>query len=160
QRWVATSVQISELMHTLFADRLADEAQAEAAEKAGIGESDSLSAAGLSGASVAPTERDAASELEWEAPPGPPPKDARNKLERPGISRPEVPIAGTDPGSKIGDWEAPPGEQYIPGHRRRFGERAAAGLRSIASRPRTGEVEMTNLSSPGQDEISPRKTTK
>ncbi len=143
QRWVASSVQISELMGTLFSDRLAEEAK--------LGHPDPESQDSKSGTPQMPpppephTERGrggassgSKAEASWEAPPGQEePRSARHSRvqARPArsLARTSRPAreALTDPGSAGGpsadtsipdapSWDAPSGQ--MPSPRRRTGE--------------------------------------
>ncbi|MCP3141269.1 serine/threonine protein kinase [Pyxidicoccus xibeiensis] len=123
QRWVAGSVQISELMETLFADRLADEkAQGQVNP---VGEDSAPS--GTPQPPPPPAERgrgksSAAAEMNWEAPPGEP---SHRERGRASSQRPALPprratsvaapvVAEEDPG----EWEAPSGTDEHPSRRR------------------------------------------
>ncbi|MCE9666778.1 serine/threonine protein kinase [Myxococcus stipitatus] len=125
QRWVAGSVQISELMETLFADRLAEEkAQGQVVP---VGE-DSAN----SGAPMPPTpppqergrSRPSAADMNWEAPPGESPHRERG---RSSPSRAAVPASAPPPrrtgGAPVveedpGEWDAPSGVMEAPQRRR------------------------------------------
>ncbi|MFY2563769.1 serine/threonine protein kinase [Corallococcus terminator] len=126
QRWVAGSVQISELMETLFADRLADErvqGQVVAADE---------DASGSSGSPPPPPQqergrgRPSSADMSWDAPPG----EASAPRERGGRAPPArsapppppprrtgasaQPVVEEDPG----EWDAPSGDVEAPPRRR------------------------------------------
>lgn len=126
QRWVAGSVQISELMETLFADRLADEkAQGQVVPV----DDDASGSSGSPAPPPPPQERGrgrpSSADMSWEAPPGeasaprerggrapsarsvPPPPPRRT-----GASA--QPVIEEDPG----EWDAPSGDVEVPQRRR------------------------------------------
>ncbi|TQF12427.1 serine/threonine protein kinase [Myxococcus llanfairpwllgwyngyllgogerychwyrndrobwllllantysiliogogogochensis] len=127
QRWVAGSVQISELMETLFADRLADE------KVQGQVVPVDDDASGNSGSPVPPTPppqergrgRPSSADMSWDAPPG----EASAPRERGGRAAPSrsappppprrtgasaQPVVEEDPG----EWDAPSGDLDVPPRRR------------------------------------------
>ncbi len=127
QRWVASSVQISELMETLFADRIAEE------KKSGLPAPVGQDSA-PSGTPVAPLppSQVGRKEISWDAPPGQ--SDAgRDGRRGRGFAkasyRREPSTVPTDPGvgggpEVTGDspsWDAPPSNE-VPGPRRTMDE--------------------------------------
>ncbi|MCP3097762.1 serine/threonine protein kinase [Myxococcus sp. K15C18031901] len=122
QRWVAGSVQISELMETLFADRLSEEkAQGQVVP---VGE-DSAS----SGAPMPPTPppqergrgRPSAADMSWDAPPGE--SSSPKERGRAAPSRAPAPAPRRTGGAPVvedepGEWDAPSGAMDAPQRRR------------------------------------------
>ncbi|MBI3185921.1 MAG: protein kinase [Myxococcales bacterium] len=141
QRWVASSVQLSELMSTLFADRLKEEAR--------LGHPDPVAhdsaSSGTPMAPLPPSESErsghslptekaaAAAEMEWEAPPGETyVRNKPNRLGRPparGLAKSygrkpsgshQVTSPGSGPQPSMPDapaWEAPSSDE-VPGRKR------------------------------------------
>ncbi|MCP3060685.1 serine/threonine protein kinase [Myxococcus sp. K38C18041901] len=124
QRWVAGSVQISELMETLFADRLSDErAQGQV-----------VLADEESGGSAPPPppqqERGrgrASSDMSWDAPPGESSSPRERGRSAPPRASPPPPArrTGAVPQPVVeedpGEWDAPSGVMEVPPQRRRGG---------------------------------------
>jgi eukaryotic-like serine/threonine-protein kinase len=152
QRWVATSVQLSELMAALFRDRLEQEAQLgyPAPSEESVQSSPAVPVVSSPG-------REPSGELSWDAPPARPP-EGRGALARKSgrggrptgkPSRESLPRT-TPPPQDVAGWDAPPAED-IPGPRRnslearapeprRSGDNVTAIARS-ASRPNLRAVE-------------------
>jgi serine/threonine protein kinase len=120
QRWVATSVQVSELMNTLFAERLDEEKR--------VGHAVPQSEDSMTGR-PAPEEREPSQKsgtgtgaMEWEAPPGEK-AEGRTKATR---------SSGTGTGNKrmsapdVPSWDAPP-SKVVPSPRRRATGETQAG---------------------------------
>ncbi|WAM29021.1 serine/threonine protein kinase [Myxococcus sp. NMCA1] len=148
QRWVAGSVQISELMETLFADRLAEEkAQGQVVP---VGE-DSANSGTPMPPTPPPQERgrsrtSAAAEMNWEAPPG----EASVRERQRGSSsrtsmgprRTSAAVPVVDPDDEQGEWEAPSGvEEELPPPPRR--SRTSAELRR-PSNPNSTQIARTS----------------
>jgi len=143
QRMVATSVQVSELMTTLFADRLEEEMRSGKPEPLADDSSQSAPAS-VKEPAGALTGKGAPS---WDAPPGdvePLTKQTARGQKPP--SRVEAAQARED----FPDWEAPP-SQVIPGSRRRAMERALeeeedddGQATAIARTPSSGNLPRSN----------------
>ena len=164
QRWVAGSVQISELMETLFADRLAEEkAQGQVVP---VGE-DSASS-NPSQPPAPPQERgrgkpsSPAADMNWEAPPGEP---SHRERARPSAARASVPprratsvAAPVVPPEDPGEWEAPSGTGEHPPRRP-----TSTGVRRT-SNPNVTQVARTNSRSDlsrtptGESPLPPRRS--
>lgn len=160
QRWVAGSVQISELMETLFADRLAEEkAQGQVVP---VGE-DSANSGTPMPPTPPPHERgrsrtSAAADMNWEAPPG----EASVRERQRGSSsrtsmgprRTSAAVPAVEPDEQ-GEWEAPSGIEEAPPPRR---SRTSAELRR-PSNPNSTQIARTSsrsdLSRTGMGEPPP-----
>ncbi|NPC86997.1 protein kinase, partial [Pyxidicoccus fallax] len=147
QRWVAGSVQISELMETLFADRLAEEkAQGQVIP---VGEDSANS--GTPQPPPPPQERgrskpSAAADMNWEAPPGEP---SHRERPRASSARPSLPprratsvAAPAVPPEDPGEWEAPSGTHEAPVRRRASSD--SAPRRASNSNPNVTQVARTS----------------
>jgi len=127
QRMVASSVQISELMETLFADRRAEE------EK--MGAPNPSSAESMSAPPAVPVPPG------WEAPKGSGSQLRRSSTQSRQASPPSVEVTGnTDmatPGEagRVADWEAPPAQAVMPS--RKYSNNSGSGARSHNSEPPT-----------------------
>ncbi|MFY0574573.1 protein kinase domain-containing protein [Cystobacter fuscus] len=131
QRWVAGSVQISELMEALFADRLEEERRSGNPEPRG---EESATAA-----PAAP---------EFPEPSAPPPRSTSRTMQRASASAP--------PPSPEMDWEAPPGEMQPPA--RRTSMRTPASKRPESSAlPVTAEPEAEEWEAPPSTEVASRR---
>ncbi len=167
QRWVAGSVQISELMETLFADRLAEEkAQGQVVL---VGE-DSANSGTPQPPAPPPQERgrgkpSPAADMNWEAPPGEP--SHRGERPRASAARPAVPprratsvAAPAPPPEDPAEWEAPSSTDELPARRRQSNPNATqvarTNSRSDLSRATTGETPLpprrSNPRAPALDE--------
>jgi serine/threonine protein kinase len=155
QRWVAGSVQISELMETLFADRLEEERRSGNPEPRS---EESMSAMPVppepppeepsppprSSSRVEPRSSGrAASEMSWEAPPGEMPQNRRTGTRAALVNKrtdsPSQPVAADAP--EVGEWEAPPATE-VPRRRTSNSEaprRTHAGQTAMTRAP--GRVE-------------------
>jgi serine/threonine protein kinase len=171
QRWVAGSVQISELMETLFADRLADEkAQGQVIP---VGEDSNNS--GTPQPPPPPQDKgrgskaSPAADMNWEAPPGEP---SHRERPRASAARPSVPprraasvvapVVEEDPN----EWEAPSGTDELPARRRTSDSAvrrpsnpnatqvARTNSRSDLSRTATGEAPLPRRSSTRASAVS------
>ncbi|MBZ4396899.1 serine/threonine-protein kinase [Myxococcus sp. AS-1-15] len=124
QRWVAGSVQISELMETLFADRLNEE---KAQGQVVLADEES----GSSGPSAPPPPqqergrgRASSSDMSWEAPPGESSSPRERGRAAPSRSAPPPPArrTGAVPQPVVeedpGEWDAPSGVMEAPNRRR------------------------------------------
>ncbi|MFL5321955.1 MAG: serine/threonine protein kinase [Myxococcaceae bacterium] len=100
QRWVASSVQISELMETLFADRIAEEKQ--------LGHANPPAADGSSSVSGSPAPPPPPSGS-WEAPPQQPGAPATRPMSSDALRRVTGPRTDA-PKADVQGWEAPPAE--------------------------------------------------
>jgi len=136
QRMVASSVQISELMHTLFADRLAEEAasgQLEVEQEELSGRSQPAPPEEISRTSAS---RNAAPLAAWEAPPASGQQNrvskgfAKGNYAKPAADAPERPAP--PPPADVAAWEAPPG---VDGPRR---SRTGVGELPVAKRTEGG----------------------
>ncbi|WP_047859080.1 serine/threonine protein kinase [Archangium gephyra] len=132
QRWVAGSVQISELMETLFADRLDEEKRS--------GNPEPRSEESMSAMPAVP-------ELPPEEPPPPPRSSSRME-----------PRAGTQTNAAEMNWEAPPGEMQ---QSRRTGTRAGAvNKRTESATLPMGDVpEVQEWEAPPATEVPRRRTS-
>ncbi|WP_426750826.1 serine/threonine protein kinase [Myxococcus sp. Y35] len=142
QRWVAGSVQISELMETLFAERLAEEkAQGQVVP---VGE-DSAN----SGTPMPPTpppqergrSRSPAADMSWEAPPGEAPvrERARGSSSRTSMAPRRTSAAAPAVEPDEHEWEAPSGIEEAPPRR----SRTSAELRR-PSNPNSTQIARTS----------------
>ncbi|HZI14944.1 MAG TPA: protein kinase, partial [Myxococcus sp.] len=140
QRWVAGSVQISELMETLFADRLsAEKAEGQVLP---VGEDSAPSGTPQPPPPPRNSKASPAADMSWEAPPGEASHPVRPRASSP--ARPAVPprrsavaapaVVEEDPG----EWEAPSGEVDLPGRRR------TAEANRRPSNPNATQVARTN----------------
>jgi len=123
QRWVAGSVQISELMETLFADRLADEK----AQGQVVPVDDDAS--GSSPAPPPPPQergrgRPSSADMSWDAPPGEASAPRERGRAPPSRSAPPPPPRRTGASAQPvieedpGEWDAPSGDVEVPQRRR------------------------------------------
>ncbi|QRO00577.1 protein kinase [Archangium violaceum] len=134
QRWVAGSVQISELMETLFADRLDEERR-----------------------SGNPEPRSEESMSAMPVPPEPPPPEPRESRPPPRSSSRVESRPSANPASDM-NWEAPPGE--MP-QNRRTGTRAAVVNKRTesATLPMTDVPEVGEWEAPPATEVPRRRTS-
>ena len=138
QRWVAGSVQLAELMSTLFADRLLEEAKATAS-----GEVAELSGSTDQASGAAPRMTPKAGDMSWDAPPGEmadgrrsPKPIAKSSMAR--VVAPDVP-----------GWEAPAGELDASVRRRSHDSVRAAESTSLArGGPPPSRTEVPKSGSP------------
>ncbi len=169
QRWVATSVQISELMGTLFQDRLDEEAKLGYPDPS-LDESGSSSSPGTPAVSTAPqanapVSRQAhggsgasthpgspAAELSWEAPPATEAVPSSRSEQRRSSTSAAVRAA---PPVEVPTWEAPPATQ-AEGARRATGETRAAEVAALrrntserGSGPRHSRVDAPRVDDAG-----------
>ncbi len=164
QRWVASSVQISELMGTLFAERIAEEARP--SEEA----SSSSSAPAMPppepvepemievSRTDAPKKQAKASstaEMNWEAPPGTSEISERSsRSSGRGLAkasyRSEPAAPKTQPPPDVPAWDAPPSTE-IPG-RRRSGETRASETGAVR-RPTSNANETAIARTPSRPEM-------
>ncbi|OJH39517.1 serine/threonine protein kinase [Cystobacter ferrugineus] len=134
QRWVAGSVQISELMEALFADRLEEERRSGNPEPRG-----EESATAVPAAPEFPTESPAA--------PSSPPRSTSRTMPRAAASPPPSPEM---------DWEAPPGEMQPPP--RRTSMRTPANKRTESNTaPMPAEPEAEEWEAPPSTEVASRR---
>ncbi len=142
QRWVAGSVQISELMETLFADRLAEEKVQ--GQVVPVGE-DSAN----SGTPMPPTPppqergraRSSAADMNWEAPPGEERERVRGSSSRTsmGPRRTSAAMPAAEPDDH--EWDAPSGVEELPPRRR--GTLSEAAVRR-PSNPNSTQIARTS----------------
>ncbi|ATB27267.1 serine/threonine protein kinase [Melittangium boletus] len=180
QRWVAGSVQISELMEALFADRLEEEKRSGNPEPRSEGESvtaspavpefspeeERPSARGASRNEPRASLTSAGKDVAWEAPPGEMQSSPRRTVVRQALKRTE---SSTIPMTDLEEeeWQAPQSTEVAP--RRRTGQESPR--RSLTSAPpvrqpsrvdvnRGGSPESGALRRPGSDSSSsvPRRT--
>ncbi|QRK04798.1 protein kinase [Archangium violaceum] len=178
QRWVAGSVQISQLMETLFADRLDEERRSGNPEPRG---EDSMSAMPApaepppeepappprSSSRVEPRSSSApATEMNWEAPPGEMPQQRRTGT-RAGVANKRgesAPPPGNVP--EVQEWEAPPATE-VPNRRRTNQEaprRTGVGSTAVGRSPSRVDVTRgANTEAPvarrtGMEPAVPRRT--
>ncbi len=144
QRMVATSVQISELMTTLFADRLAEEAKLGHPEPA---ESLEFPAAPPAAPSAPPPPSEArtnAAALSWEAPPGedrPSSRSGARSLSKGSYNRGEATQMESAAVPDVPAWDAP---SSVEPARRRTGETRLAPSDERKSNPGTPPRTTTN----------------
>jgi len=170
QRWVASSVQISELMETLFADRLAEEKKtgnlmpASTEEFANSGNSSPPAPRepiqGKRGAPPAP-----AVDMEWEAPPG----EVSQRNERRGTSanlraaeRPrDANGAPRSLAEEMAEYASPAGGTAVA--RRRTGETpkrpTSAGATAIARTPSRPELQRAEFEAPEPEPLPQRRSS-
>ncbi|MBZ4417028.1 serine/threonine-protein kinase [Myxococcus sp. RHSTA-1-4] len=165
QRWVAGSVQISELMETLFADRLADEK----AQGQVVPVDEDSASSGTPQPPPPPQERgrsksSAAADMNWEAPPGEP---SHRERPRGSSSRPSQPPRRSAPAAAPvvepedpAEWEAPSGMHEAPARRRTSSEAVRR-----PSNPNATQVARTNSRSDltrapsGETPLPPRRSS-
>ncbi|WP_163996854.1 serine/threonine protein kinase [Pyxidicoccus caerfyrddinensis] len=164
QRWVAGSVQISELMETLFADRLADEkAQGQVVP---VGEDSNNS--GTPQPPPPPQEKgrsrsSPAADMSWEAPPGEASHPVRPRASSARASVPPPPrrasaVAPAVEPEDPGEWEAPSGTDEHPQRRPSEGVRRQ-------SNPNATQVARTNSRADlrrtptGEQPLPPRRSS-
>ncbi len=161
QRWVASSVQISELMETLFADRLSEEKRSGGLVPEGEDSQSSSNSAppppqaerGMdsgSGRRAAAPEED----MSWEAPPGEPPA----RSERGGTSTNVRAQTRSQPRSlaeEMSEYMAPQGGTAVA--RRRTGETprrgTSAGQTAVARTPSRADLNRASV-----DDLPPRRS--
>ncbi len=169
QRWVAGSVQISELMETLFADRLDEEKRSGNPEPRG---EESMSAMPVppepppeeppppprSSSRMEPraATQASAAEMNWEAPPGEMPQQRRTGT-RAGVVNKRTESATLPMGDvpEVEEWEAPPATE-VP-RRRTSNEaprRTNVGSTSVARMPSRQDVTRASVEAP-----APRRGT-
>ncbi|HYI02649.1 serine/threonine-protein kinase [Hyalangium sp.] len=168
QRWVASSVQISELMETLFADRLQEEKKTgnlmptTTDEFANSGNSSSPASAGQSGGRGAPPPP--AVDMEWEAPPG----EISQRNERRGTSaniratgRPRDESQPRSLAEEMAEYSAPPGGGTAVA-RRRTGETprrpTSVGQTAIARSTSRPDMQRAEFEAPLPEPPAPRRT--
>jgi len=161
QRWVASSVQISELMTTLFHDRLEEEARLGHPDP---GRTDSQPAVSMqkqsSGRQSGSKRGSASGEMRWEAPPGAAPESSGERRGRSLAkgsyrSNPSLPAQSAEPPKDVPAWEAPEGVTEVPRRRTETSGRRATVTNETAvvrtpSRSgarSSGEVESTTAAS-------------
>jgi serine/threonine protein kinase len=170
QRWVASSVQISELMETLFADRLAEEKKTgnlmptTTEEFARSGNSSPASPQepiqGKRGAPPAP-----AVDMEWEAPPG----EISQRNERRGTSanlraaeRPRDPNGPRSLAEEMAEYAAPPGGGTAVA-RRRTGETpkrpTSAQATAVARTPSRPDMARAEFEAPPPEPPPQRRSS-
>jgi serine/threonine protein kinase len=131
QRWVATSVQISELMTALFQDRLDEEARLgypdpvpdEGSSTAGTPLLEVASGSSGGGAGTQPG--NPAADMSWEAPPATTAEDPLRAQRAANRSRTSSEQRRSTAAPDVAGWEAPPAAE-IPGQRRMTGETRTA----------------------------------
>ncbi|MCY1076492.1 serine/threonine protein kinase [Archangium lansingense] len=169
QRWVATSVQVSELMETLFADRLDEEKHS--------GNPEPRSEESMSAMPVLPdpppeeeapprsnsrmeprsgTQTNVSGDMNWEAPPGEMPQQRRTGT-RAGVVNKRTESATLPMGDvpEVQEWEAPPATE-VP-RRRTSNEaprRTNVGSTSVARMPSRQDVTRASIETP-----APRRGT-
>jgi serine/threonine protein kinase len=122
QRWVASSVQLSELMSTLFADRLEEEARLGHPDPGRSDSQVSLSSP-KPAAETDPSARTAASkkgkapEMSWEAPPGEVNAPKQRGMAKGNYRADPARSQAMEPPPDVPSWDAPAGEE-IPVRRR------------------------------------------
>ncbi|QSQ27875.1 serine/threonine protein kinase [Pyxidicoccus parkwayensis] len=168
QRWVAGSVQISELMETLFADRLADEkAQGQVIP---VGE-DSANSGTPQPPTPPPPERgrgkpsSPAADMNWEAPPG---EQSHRERPRASAARASVPpppprrsasvaapaVAPEDPN----EWDAPSGiDEVAPRRRTQEGVRRTSNP-NVTQVARTNSRTDLSRTPTGESPLPPRRS--
>ncbi|RJS27040.1 serine/threonine protein kinase [Corallococcus sp. H22C18031201] len=165
QRWVAGSVQISELMETLFADRLEEERKQ--GQFVPVDEEASGSGSSPPAQPDRGRNRPATMDMSWEAPPGESAPRDRSRASSP--SRTSVPrrssVAPAVQPEEPNEWEAPSGTGVeVPPRRRTSVAEPAARRGTSTSNPNATQVARTSsrsdLSRAGGAEPSspPRRT--
>ncbi|HLL53987.1 MAG TPA: serine/threonine-protein kinase, partial [Myxococcaceae bacterium] len=122
QRWVASSVQLSELMSTLFADRLEEEARLGHPDPGRSDSQVSLSspkpaAETDSSARTAASKKGKALEMSWEAPPGEVNAPKQRGMAKGNYRVDPARSQAMEPPPDVPGWDAPAGEE-IPVRRR------------------------------------------
>ncbi|AGC44293.1 serine/threonine protein kinase [Myxococcus stipitatus DSM 14675] len=168
QHWAAGSVQISELMETLFADRLSQEK----AQGQVLPVDDESS--GSSGSPVPPTpppqergrSRPSSADMSWDAPPG----ESSSPRERGRSPAPRTtppppprrtgtsaqPVVEEDPG----EWDAPSGVMEVP-QRRRGGTSdsmrrpSSANVTQVGRTSSRSDIRSADITSPGEPAPQP-----
>ncbi|WNG35447.1 protein kinase [Archangium violaceum] len=178
QRWVAGSVQISQLMETLFADRLDEERRSGNPEPRS---EDSMTAQPVpvepppeepapsqrSSSRVEPRSSSPATEMNWEAPPGEMPQQRRTGT-RTGVvnKRAESAPSPLRDTPEVQEWEAPPATE-VPNRRRTNNDaprRTGVGSTAVGRAPsrvdvtRGSSTEAPPVRRTGVESAVPRRT--